>query len=189
MDNSQDQLLWRLFLEGNISAFEQIYRNHIHALYDFGMRSVSDNVNVQDSIQDLFLNLYVQRNRLSQVKNVRNYLIVRLRNILVDKFRHSNRLKLVDNWNMHETEYVQWRDTLEEQNETQDRESKLMQQIKLLTLNQQRVIYLRFVKGLSVHEIAEQLQINPQSVSNVIQRALKKLKSAKILLLFILLLK
>lgn len=187
MNNSEDQLLWTLLIKGNMDAFEKIYRNHIRDLYDFGMRMVADNEIVQDSIQDLFLNLHIHRDKLGEVTNVKNYLLVRLRNLLIDRYRSNSKLVLVEDWSPYETGYAQWRDSLEIQDEEKEKKWKLKKQLDLLTLNQQRVIYYRFVKGLSIKEIAAQLNINTQSASNIIQRALKKMKATMILIIVLLL--
>lgn len=52
-----------------------------------------------------------------------------------------------------------------------------MEAYRLLPNNQRMAIYLRYIKGLSYKEMAEVLDINPQSSMNLVSRALTKLRS------------
>ena len=47
----------------------------------------------------------------------------------------------------------------------------------LLTKRQQEIIHYRYVEELSLEEIAQLLNINYQSVANLLQRALKKMRN------------
>jgi RNA polymerase sigma factor (sigma-70 family) len=69
-----------------------------------------------------------------------------------------------------------------EEDQLADREEETMLQDRiagiksLLTDRQQEIIHYRFVEDLSIEEIAKLLDINYQSVANIIQRALKKIR-------------
>jgi RNA polymerase sigma-70 factor (ECF subfamily) len=52
----------------------------------------------------------------------------------------------------------------------------LAQAINQLPPRQKETIYLKFYKNLSNIEVAEIMEVNPQSVSNSIQKAIQKLK-------------
>ena len=58
--------------------------------------------------------------------------------------------------------------------------------LNLLTNKQREVIYLRFIKALSIQEISEILNITPKSVRKMIYRAIERMQQGKIELLFLL---
>ena len=58
----------------------------------------------------------------------------------------------------------------------QEQQSKISYFLKQLPDRQREILYLRFYQDLRVEEIAQLLQIKPQSVSNIIQRALLNLR-------------
>ena len=74
-----------------------------------------------------------------------------------------------------------------------DEELKLSRQLlnayHQLPANQREAIYLRYVKGLPYKEMAEVLDISPQSSINLVSRALTKLRAImqleKIILVFL----
>ena len=66
---------------------------------------------------------------------------------------------------------------LMEDHEKAERREKLRQLVQSLPDRQKEVIHLRFFMNLKNEEIAEVLNINYQSVSNLLVRALKKIKT------------
>ena len=52
-----DVQLWQDFQTGSESAFAAIYKKIAGLLYSYGLKIVSDNESVKDSIQDLFIEL------------------------------------------------------------------------------------------------------------------------------------
>ena len=155
-DPEMDMVLWSSFVEGDRNAFEQLYRSHVRRLANYGMRFTGNKEEILGFIHDLFLQLYIDRQKLIGVRNVGSYLTIRLRNLIIDRYRAET------NDTMGEEEYIE--------------EELLNKQLSLLTANQQKVIYHRFVENMSVVEIAYMMGIKPQSVSNIIQRALAKMR-------------
>ena len=58
--------------------------------------------------------------------------------------------------------------------------------LNLLTSKQREVIYLHFIKALSIQEISEMLNITPKSVRKMIYRAIERMQQGKIELLLLL---
>ncbi len=53
---------------------------------------------------------------------------------------------------------------------------RIAENIDMLPCRQKEVIYLKFFEELRRDEIAEAMNINPQTVSNLLQMALKRLR-------------
>ena len=52
-----DSALWKDFREGEAYAFDEVYRLHVDALYNYGMNFVKDSELIKEVIQSLFVKL------------------------------------------------------------------------------------------------------------------------------------
>ena len=75
--------LWNTFQQGDREAFARIYNLYIEELLSYGYRVTSNRQLIKDSIQDLFLHLWVHRENLSETDSVKFYLFRSLRNRIV----------------------------------------------------------------------------------------------------------
>lgn len=78
-----DPALWQAFKQGDRVAFERIYEQHIQPLINYGYKITTDRNLIQDCIQDLFVELWESRERLTNTDSVRFYLLKALRNKLI----------------------------------------------------------------------------------------------------------
>ena len=92
-----DKLIWNRFLAGDNEAFSEVYQKYVQSLFLYGLQFTSDRELVKDSIHDLFVKLYNGRNNISEIKNVKIYLFVLLKNILIDEFRKNSKIATTDN--------------------------------------------------------------------------------------------
>ncbi len=73
---------WDAFRQGDRSAFAQIYFAHYEALLNYGRRFGLPPELVEDTIQDLFVELWQYRETASATTSIRFYLLRALRNQL-----------------------------------------------------------------------------------------------------------
>ncbi|MDH6306051.1 RNA polymerase sigma factor (sigma-70 family) [Parabacteroides sp. PF5-5] len=59
----------------------------------------------------------------------------------------------------------------------QERQDKMNAILESLTPRQKEVIYYRYVEGMKIDEICKLMEMNYQSVQNLIQRSIKKVRS------------
>ncbi|MCU0352888.1 MAG: sigma-70 family RNA polymerase sigma factor [Cytophagales bacterium] len=180
---NNDALLWQAFREGDRAAYEQIYRMHAKGLCEYAYRFRLDQQTVHDCLQDLFVELWVKRERLSATDSINFYLMKALRNRLLRVLENQKRLTGTPDAD-HAFELNALTDNrtwMEEQQET-ERNRQLQQAIGQLTDRQREAVYLRFYQNLDYIEIAEMMSLEQQSVYNLVFRALqvlrKKLSSA-----------
>src|SRR5689334_20166503 len=74
-----DDETWRSFKNGDKTAFSVLYRFHVGALLNYGSKISSDRALIEDSIQDLFYELWNSRRRISDPTSVKSYLFKALR--------------------------------------------------------------------------------------------------------------
>ncbi|MGX5818726.1 RNA polymerase sigma factor [Chitinophaga lutea] len=168
---------WSRLKSGDPAALESIYRQHVRALYRYGQKVTPDVNLIQDSIQDLFLEIWRHRVTLSDTPFPRYYLLRALRNKLVRaqgqrSYISEGELRLASG---HlEAAYVEL-DIMARESEAQHRQT-LKQLLEKLPSRQQEAIYLRFYQNIPYEHIAEMMGMNYQSVLNIMQRALKALR-------------
>lgn len=173
---TEDSERWEAFRKGDRAVFGQIYDLNIQDLLSYGYRITNDRQLIRDSIQDLFLHLWAQRENLSPTDSIKFYLYRSLRNRIIRNAEKSVRLAsdLLLPENMlsdlpFESEWV----AEEKKREYAD---KLRAAIALLPKRQQEVIQLRYFHDFSSEEIAKLLEINNQSVRNLLHSAICRLR-------------
>ena len=61
---------WHRFIEGNDSAFDELYSQYFKGLFAYGTKLGFDNDSCKDAIQDIFFTIYTSRNKLKHIKNL-----------------------------------------------------------------------------------------------------------------------
>ena len=168
---------WRRFKDGDTRALEAIYKAHVSSLIQYGHKITSDADLIKDSIQDLFIELWRNRENLADTHQPKFYLFRALRNKLSralsqKSFVSEGEMQLSSSDLL--TEYVELEMAAKEQ-ELQTRLT-LQQLLEKLPIRQQEAIYLRFYHNFPYEIIASTMNMNYQSVLNLVQRALKNLR-------------
>lgn len=172
----EDIQIWQRFVEGDKSAFEYLVQTYYTALFDYGMKFTSDREMVKDHIHDLFTTLWDRRKHLSQVDQIKPYLLKSIRNRLFKSYRRAEVLLDIDNYQ----EQVFQDDTMEMQIISEEsvieRERKITFILGQLTRRQREIIHLKFYEDLSNEEIADILLISRGAVANLLYQTLKLVK-------------
>lgn len=170
--------LWVLFRTGNQSAFEKIIKSHYQILLNYGTRFCKDDELIKDTLQDLFFSLWQNRLSISDTMSVKNYLLKSLRRKLLREIHkhkqttHLRELHFDAGFNM--VLPVDHNVILQEK--LTELSFKVREVLEKLSPRQQEVIYLRFYMDAKLDEIAEIMDLNPQSVYNLLHEALKRFK-------------
>lgn len=177
-ENFDDKIIWQRFLSGDAVAFEKLMSRHFRTLFQYGCKFSKDHEFVKDSIQDLFMHLWEKRSGLNAEAAVRPYLMASLRRLM---HRSISSKSWVGEANAENEDGIFELEFSVEQ-EYIDNESTLMRTRQLekllhdLPKRQKEVIYLRFFQELSRDQISEIMAVSPQTVSNLLQIAIKQLK-------------
>lgn len=173
-----DKLLWQAFLLGDELAFTTLYQRHVRALFSYGKKLLSDEDAVEDLIQDLFVDLWQTKARLSEVDSPRFYLFRSLRRRIHKSLSPVN--TTAQNWECITEETLPITLPQEfyiiEEEDVQKQKDSLNYWLKSLPIRQYEVLMLRYYQDFSYTEISAILSINEQSVRNLIQRGVLKLR-------------
>jgi RNA polymerase sigma factor (sigma-70 family) len=179
MNHEEDVKLWLAYLQGDREALGLLAERHYRMLLRYGLKFGEDSQVVEDCIQNIFLELWQSRLRISATPSVKFYLIKSLRHAIIHHRGYQKRFKFVEEkeWEWSFPDHVNAETYLIEQESLAEVLSQLQAQLSALPRREREAIYLRFYENLSVDEIAGIMGVNKQSVSNFLQKALAKLRS------------
>ncbi|MEQ9441026.1 MAG: sigma-70 family RNA polymerase sigma factor [Cyclobacteriaceae bacterium] len=177
-DSVGDTSLWTSFKTGDARAFGVIYERYIGLLTNYGLRIGSDRDLVKDAIHDMFVDLWKNRANLGPTDSIRYYLIKALRRNLIKKIRADQDKRSEDITRLNTDQLFEFSHelTLMKAELAREKINCLHHELDKLSSRQKEVLFLRFYSGFSPDEIAQILEINPQSVYNLIHRGLETLR-------------
>jgi RNA polymerase sigma factor (sigma-70 family) len=177
-DTPQDKVMWQRFLAGEVEAFDYLMSSHFRPLFHYGSKFSKDKEFIKDCIQDLFLALWEHRANLSHDIVVKPYMMASLRRLMHRSQQTRSRLATDDYEGQEgtfEIEFSVEQDYIERES-TRELTQKLRKILDELPRRQKEVIYLKFFQELERNQISEIMDVSPQTVSNLLQIAIKHLK-------------
>ncbi|MDR1718517.1 MAG: sigma-70 family RNA polymerase sigma factor [Dysgonamonadaceae bacterium] len=173
-----DIFLWKQLLEGEDYAYTYFYRTYVDVMYSYGLKFTPDSELVKDCIHDVFVKIYANRKKLGMTDNVRRYLLAALKNTLFNHFQKS-----VNTYNIDCVEPVFDLEYNAEEQIITDKEDQLQAKeldnmLNMLTFRQKEALYYRYNEGMKIGDICLLMQMNYQSVQNLLQRAIKKIRKS-----------
>ena len=189
LTKEQEQTLWKDMISGNKKSFEDLYNQYFQALINYGFRITKNENLIEDAVQELFISIWNNRTNLSEVNEVKFYLFRSLKNRILrqlekDVFDKSEDVDV----------YLDFLISISEEQKKIDSEQfdanleTLQRAIAHLPIRQQEVINLKYYHDFTLDEIAKLMDVNKQSVSNLLFRSYailrKLLKNFTILIFF-----
>ncbi len=154
--------------------FEELFRRVYPDLRSYGQRLTSHTSIVEDAIQEVFMALWRSDTAVGDLTHPRSYLLCALRrqilgHLQTERKRHTRH-------DDHAKETSSFTGTYEDLIVAHERRSEQHAKVKaaLSTLSERRreALYLRFRHGLTHREVAEVMDIAPQTARNYVSEAL-----------------
>jgi RNA polymerase sigma factor (sigma-70 family) len=180
-----DSILWSQLKAGDKNALEQIYRDHAAALIKYGRKFSADGQLVEDCLQDLFIELWKNREGLGNTDAIRKYLLVSLRRKIIRALGHS-RIAGQEPEEHHFTAVFDIESQLEMEEWDNERRKQLQKALESLSKRQQEVLYLKYFMEMDYAQIGEIMELNYQSARNLAHRALEAIRNLMLLLAWLL---
>ncbi len=178
---SKDQkihILWKSFQFGNMEAFATIYNQHLNTLYRYGTKLCTDDEIVKDAIQEVFLDLYLKREKnKTNPENLKYYLILSLKRNLIKKLKKERKFGESNSGYdvSFDTDYNIEQIMIEHEEET-EKSRRIEYMLSQLTVKQKETLYLRFNESMEYSEIAKVMKISVESVRKQVYRAIKTVR-------------
>lgn len=182
-----EQNRWQQFLQGKQQALSEIFLSHHDDLFRYGLKLTGNQEMVKDCIQDLFLKLWKNRDRLKMVQSIKPYLFKSLRNHLIDSLElQKAHLPITDESGEHfHLTYFQ-EDFVTNEIVSRETRQQVLDVINQLTERQREAIYLRYFQDLEFETIAQIMDMNVQSVRNTLHRAMQFMRDLMLIVPFLL---
>lgn len=174
IDNKKEELLVSRLIEGDPSAFEELYRAYSSPIYYFAYSTLFDKSLAEDITQSCFIKIWEKRAELDASKNFSSYLYTIAKNLV---YRESER-------QIQDAKYFAFVKDLNENNSTAIEEEvhlgfmqkKIYDLIDQLPAARKKIFMLSRMKGYSNKEIADELSVSERTVETQIYRTLLYLK-------------
>lgn len=172
-----DSILWSSLLAGDETSFSLLFERYYASLIRYGNTLIPISERVKDSVQDVFVEIWIYRKTLCESVIVKAYLLSCVRKRIVrlqerdSVFRKSTSLDDIDFLFDFSVE-----EELISDETMASKVNHLNDLLNNLSARQKEALYLRYYSGLSIEQISEILDVNYQSVKNLLHRALLQLR-------------
>lgn len=178
---STDKVIWQQIKDGSESAFRQLYDENADWLYSYGMKLVGNAELVAESIQQVFVQLFEQRQRMATPRSVKAHLGILLKQMLHIGLiqEETEAWESFKNTGGDEDRFgleVDIETTIVHSELEREQVEQLQREINGLTKQQREVIYLKYYRNFNSDEIAEMMGITPRTVYNTAYSALTRLR-------------
>lgn len=172
---NEDIELWQKFRDGSLDAYTTLVERYSNILLNYGYRICQDTDFVKDCIQELFIEIWKRRQRYAPTSSVKSYLFKSLRRrILRDQTKWHRDEMLEGDYTFIVQFDIEY--TLISNCHRQEIALKVKKILDHLPSRQKEILYLRFFEGLEFEAISQIMDINRQSVHNLLQKAYKSFK-------------
>jgi RNA polymerase sigma-70 factor (family 1) len=175
LQNNEDAVMLS-FREGNKDAFRLIYDQLVRPLTYFVENIIHSQADAEDIVANAFYKLYHARTGLRSYEHVKRWMYVIVRNEAIDYLRARTRARE----NQHDIAYLE--SGVVEHAETERIKANLLQdvyrEIEKLPKQRKTILRLYFFEQKSTTEIAEQMELSPQTVLNHKTKAIDSLRKS-----------
>jgi RNA polymerase sigma factor (sigma-70 family) len=176
--SDDDKILWQSIKAGDKDCFNSLFREYYSELYSYGIKIVPDPDFVKECIQEVFIRIWETRQNLADAGNVKAYLIVCLRRmILVQKKKKPK--QTVELGKLENSAFCFDVNEFEKHEEiSEGLRQVLLKAVNSLTVKQREIIMLFFYHELSYAEIAPVMGISVEAARNLMYRTLIHLRES-----------
>jgi len=172
-----DSVLWSQLRLGDEESFSLLFGRYYSSLINYGRTLNSQDETVKDCVQDVFVDVWKNAKRLSDVVFVKAYLFSCVRNRISKIYERDHifsSLNDVDSFDFNFDFSIE--DRLISNETMEAKIENLNKHINNLPSRQKEALYLRFHQDLSIEQVAEVMNLNYQSAKNLLHRAIIRLR-------------
>lgn len=168
LKDQTDQDLMRNYCQGQVEAFQEIYRRHQGIVYGYLSKRLKAE-HVDEVFQNIFLKFHHKRHRYDPKFELPAWLYTITKTSLIDFIRKREKYAQLLNEILEE-------ESAHQPQETPEAQKKVFEWKKHLKGQSQEAIQLRYEQGLEFDEMAQALKTTPANARKMISRGLLKLK-------------
>lgn len=155
-------------------------KKHYEALFRYGQHFTKDETIVTDSLQDVFINLWENRQKADMISFLRPYLLKALKRRIIRVA--GQRRKKIDLPGEKFEDYqfsleFSIEDIIIEKQLAEEKAAKLRHILEQLPARQKEAIYLIYYQQLDHNQVAELMNITRQSVYNLLSESMVRIRT------------
>jgi len=162
--------------EGALASLMGMYYDD---LYNYAARFTKDDGLIKDCIQEVFISLWQRRETVGTILSPKYYFLRAIKNKVLKQLHKNMRsatpAHLQDEYDFFH-EFSIERVIIDKQI-SEEKAEKLTRTLSLLSKREKEIIYLKYYQYLDHGQIADLMNINRQSVYNLLHEAVHKLRS------------
>lgn len=177
MELHADETLWYFFEKGEVNAFTLLFKRYYPQLHVYGIKISNSSQMTEDCLQNFFIQLYEEREKPRDIKNLKAYLFVSFKRKLIKHLQKNQPSIPISEAQLFQSNFTFSPEDLSVNQEMNSLCTKtLTKLINQLSPRQKEVIYLKYYSEMNSSDIAEVMDMNYQSVLNILQKAMTKLR-------------
>lgn len=171
---NDEQLLLKQIAEGNEQAFAAFFYQYLPVLQPFALKFTRSADAAEEIIQDTFLRVWLNRDKLETVENVKAWLYKFASNECLNYLRKQLKLaRAIDGFGV---EHPQESNSTLDAINLNDVNYLVKEAIDRLPGQRKKIYQMSRADGMNIPEIAEALNISPNTVKNALVISLKTIR-------------
>jgi len=170
MISDHEKLLFRQAAEGNEQAFSTLFNLFLPKLYPLIVKLTKSDLAVQEIIQETFIKVWLNRDKLAEMENPGGWLFRVASNNCYD---HLRKLALDGELFKPITSASDAINVSHEGLDSKELKRLIGEAVHKLPMQRKKIYLMSREQGKTIPEIAEALQISPNTVKNALVTSLK----------------
>jgi RNA polymerase sigma-70 factor (ECF subfamily) len=174
-----DEELMVAYSNGDVGAFEALYRRHKGPLYRYLLRQCRDAATAEELFQDIWTNVIRARRRYAVAARFTTYLYHLAHNRLIDHYRRRAPVALAsydDEPGLIEDLAANRHEQPEAVYESKEKAARLLTLLQALPAAQREAFVLQHEAGMSVEDIAVVTAVSRETAKSRLRYAMSKLR-------------
>ena len=173
MKEGEDIFLVEKLGEDDIAAIEVLYIRYAPQVKSFVLAILKNESDAEDIVQDIFLKVWEERNKLANIRSFRSYLYSMTRNMVYNRLKkHAVHQRYVSSAGNDQVSA-----NPENRIVTKDLLHHIHTEIGNLPKQQRDIYEMNREEALTYNEIADRLGISPKTIQYHISKVLARLKT------------
>ena len=161
--------------EGDEHAFAQLFYEYSSALLPFARKLSSSSVEAEEIIQNVFLRVWLHRDKLTEIENLKSWLY---KFVVNESLTYIRKKTVKDKADRHFQNNVSpFGENTEDTVNFSELKAIIAQAVAQMPEQRKKIFHLSRTEGLTIKEISEHLNISQSTVKNTLVIALKFIRS------------
>lgn len=174
---TQEEMVYAIARHDDRRAFRQLFDMYYPKLLNYAFFILESGIDAQEVVSSLFVKVWSQRNKLSEVNNLESYLYVSVKNLCYNYIR-DNRGVILQSLDSEEYAFASTQQNPEKQFLDSELKENILEAIDQLPPKCKLIFRMVREDGMKYAEVAQALQLSVKTVEVQMGRAYAKMRTA-----------